>query len=209
MTGQLESLTPDIEVQNVCDEIGGAAERAYNLLLKRRKDAFAAAIEPLDAEKESLTREHGAIGEAARNLELLLPARAREAQRDADRLMLDGKHEEAAAKIAEAEEAAAAPEAMKERQREISARIEAIAGERKAIATRCFEAWYAELQHVIRASERGLFIELLDKTRDEMYTFQERHGLQGLIKDSHLSGLTADEHSVEWKAGQRWYEGRR
>ena len=213
MTEQLEQ---DTEFRNVCEQIGGTAEGAYELLIERREAALTAAIQPLDAEKETLIKEFRAIEEASADLAKILPTRAREAQREADRLLLEGKHEEAETKMQEAQEAANAPATMTERQREISSRLEAIDAERKVAAKRIFEQWYSELQQVIRASEHGLFIELLDKSRDEMYSFQERHGLGGtlqqpfgfLIKDFHLSGLTAAERSEEWTSGNRWYKGR-
>jgi hypothetical protein len=205
----------DTEIQDACEEISGTAEGAYDLLIERREAALAAAIKPKDAERESLLAEYGSIGEAAQSLELLLPAREREAQRQADALLLDGKPEEARAKIAEQREAEAAPATMKARQQAISARIEAIEEERKTIARRVFETWYGELQHVIRASEHGLFIELLDKSRDEMYAFQTRtnttspNGLTGgLFHSGHVVGLTANDRSQEWVSSQRWYASR-
>jgi len=205
------------EIEKIRAGISGTVEAAFDLLLERREAALAAALSPLDEEEKSLRKEYGEIGAAARNLELLLPAKAREAQRQADALLLEGKQEEAATKIAEAEEARTAPESMKERQGEITERLEAIAGERQVIAKHIFEPWYAELQHVIRAAEHGLFIELLDKAQDAMYAYQTRHELQGtledpygfLIKDFHLSGLTSRERSAEWASSQRWYGDRR
>ena len=137
--------------------------------------------------------------------------------READRLFVEGNLAEGEAKLAEAQQAAHGPEAMSERQREIRDRVEALDREKKAIAKTVFDAWYAELQHVIRASEHALFIELLDSSRDEMYAFQNRHGLTGtldkpydfLVKDHHIAGLTAPERSSEWQSGNRWYAGRR
>ena len=57
---------------------------------------------------------------------------------------------------------------------------------------------------------------MLDKSRDEMYAYQNRHGLQGtldhpysfLVKDSHLQNLTAHERSTEWNSASQWYGGR-
>jgi hypothetical protein len=165
----------------------------------------------LDAERENLAQESADIAQAAGNLELILPASERVAQHEADELLLAGKLEEAEAARREYEEARSAPGAMKERQRQITRRIEAIADEKKSIAKHVFETWFTDLQRVIRAAERGLFIELLDKAHDEMYAYQDRHGLQGssLLIGSLSTGLTADEHSVEWKSGQKWYSGRR
>ncbi len=204
------------EIEDIALEISGTLQAAFDLLIQRREAALASTFAPLDAEKESLAREYADIGEAAHSLELLLPATAREAQREADALLLAGKADEAEAKMKAAQEAANAPGTMKARQQAISARLEAIDAERKVVAKRVFEQWYGELQHIVRGSEHGLFIELLDKARNEMYAFQERHQLVGslaepygfLVKDHHLANLTAPERSAEWQSGQRWYKGR-
>ena len=216
MIEQLDSQIQDTEVQDVAEEIGGILQAAFDVLIHRREAAFATAIEPLDAEKESLTQEHVAIEEARVNLERLLPARSRVAQSEADALLLAGKHEAAQVKLAEAEEAANAPAAMTERQREISARIEAIEREKKTIARRIFESWYADVKHIIRAAEHGLFVTLLNGVEDSMIDFRTRTGTTspngltgGLFHSGHVVGLTANDRSPEWQAASRWYGGRR
>ena len=206
MNAQLE--TQDTEVTGMAEEIGGIMEAAFDVLIQRRDRQFAAAVEPLDAEEESLKDESASIQEARTNLEKLLPAKAREAQRAADALLLDGKREEAQAKIAEMEEATNAPAAMTGRQQEISARCEAIEQEKKAIARRIFESWYPDAQRVIRAAERGLLVILLDGVEDSMNDYQARTG-ETLIKLFHRTNLTAPERSPEWTAGNRWYGGGR
>jgi nucleoid-associated protein YgaU len=201
------------EIQDVAEEIGGTLAAAFEVLIQRRDTAYAAAIEPLDAEDQSLREEYVSLGDAARNLEKLLPATAREAQRAADALLLAGKADKAEVKLQEAQQADSAPEAMKERQREITARIEAIEAEKQAAARRIFSTCYAEAQSVVRAAERGLFCTLLDGLKASFYQFQERTGTGGtfdhpysfLVKDSHLQNLTAPERSEEWTAGSRWY----
>ena len=213
-----EELAQDhsAKIEDVAGEITYAAEGAYKFLLERREAALAAAIAPLHAERLALAVEYASIGEAAQNLEKLLPSTAREAQREADRLTVAGKHKEAQAKIKEAEEAASAPATMKARQQAISARIEAIADERQVIARRIFETWYAECQNVVRAAETGLFITLLDGLTASFYEYQERTGTGGtidrpfsfLVKVGYIIGLTADERSAEWNSGSRWYGGR-
>lgn len=205
---QLEQHVQDTEVQDMAEEIGGTLDAAFDLLIERRDRQYADAIEPLDAERDALEIEAASIGDARRNLELLLPAKAREAQRASDALMLAGKHEAAEAKLQEAEDAANAPSAMTDRQREISARCEAIEQEKKAIARRIFESWYPDVQRVIRAAEHGLLVTLLDGVEDSMNDFQARTG-GTLIKLFHTVGLTADERSPEWLAGNRWYGGGR
>jgi hypothetical protein len=213
MNAQLE--TQDTEVQDVAEEIGDILRGAFDTLIQRRDREYAAACAPLDAEKESLGAEHFALEEARVNLEHLLPAKAREAERAADVLLLAGKHEEATAKLAEAEEAANAPAALIERQREISARIEAIGAEKQAAARRIFACWYPDAQRIIRAAETGLFVTLLDGIEDSMGDFQARTGTTspngltgGLFHSGHLAGLTAPERSGEYRSAGRWYGGR-
>src|ERR1035437_1829500 len=64
-------------------------------LLQELRTTFAAATSGLNAEREGLEKESAAIQTAADELRLLLPAKAREAERAADVLLLDGKREEA------------------------------------------------------------------------------------------------------------------
>jgi DNA repair exonuclease SbcCD ATPase subunit len=210
MTQLLETI-PDDPIQEVCSEIADVIQGAYASLLEGREAQLADETAPLDAEREALSKEYIDIQTAAENLKALLPAQQREAQRQADAALLAGRLEEAEAQRQEYETARHAPEAMKERQREISARIEAIDHEKKIIARSVFDEWYVQLQTIIRASEHALFCDLLNKAHDELYVFQAIHGLEGspLLTANLSSGLTADEHSVEWKSGTSWYSGRR
>lgn len=197
-------------------EVASGAEAAFNLLAQGREAAFAAGVAALEAEAEVLTQESASIEEAAQNLELILPAKARLSQFEADQLTLAGKHEEARAKIKEAEAAARAPEEMRTRQAAITSRLETVDGERRAIARKIFDGWYSELLPLIRSYETALFIHLLESASDEMYSFQSKHDLGGtlsdpyggLVKDSHLTGLTAGERTREWTLGHHWYGGR-
>ena len=211
MNAQLE--TQDTEVTDMAEEVGDILQAAFDLLIERRDRQYADAIEPLDAERDALENESASIGEARRNLEQLLPAKAREAQRAADALLLAGKHEAATAKLTEAEDAANAPAAMAERQREISARIEAIEAEKQAAARRIFASWYEDCKAIIRPIEHGLFVVVLDGLQQSFYDFQTRTNTGGtlerphntLVKLSTLQNLTAPERSEEWTAGNRWY----
>ena len=212
MNAQLE--TQDTEVTDIAEEISDTLQAAFDLLIERRDRQYADAIEPLDEERDTLEEESASIGEARVNLERLLPAKAREAQRAADALLLAGKHEEAAAKLTEAEEAANAPEAMKERQREISARIEEIGAEKQTAARRIFASWHEDCKTVIRPVEHGLFVVLLDGLQKSFYDFQNLTNTAGdgvlntLFRLGHITDLTAGERSPEWNSGTRWYGGR-
>jgi len=207
-----------MEILEMAAAITDVFSDTFTALIERRDAAYNAEIVPLEAERQSLLRKYVAIEVTARNLEKLLPATERIAQADADALLLAGKADEAEVKLQEAQQAAHAPVAMNERQREIAERIEAIDIEKRSIAVRIFQEWYGECQHVIRSAERGLFTELLDGLESSLFAFQEqtntgpdsaRHQARGLFTQSHIAGLTADEHSAEWQAGQKWYGGRR
>ena len=207
---QFEELTnPEIADNDVI-------QGAYDSLLEGCGAQLADETAPLDEEEGALRQEQADIAEAAGNLENLLPAQQREAQRQADAALLAGRLEEAEAQRQEYETARHAPEAMKARQREITARLEAITDERQAIAKHVFGVWYSDLQRIIRASEHALFVGLLDTSKAEMYRFQDRHGLgatlerpfSGLVTDGSIAGLTAPDRSQEWESGHRWYSGR-
>src|SRR5271157_3509984 len=142
MIGQVESLT---------DRINSAFDDAMAALLELRDRQYADAIAPLEAERESLGREWAGISEAKRNLEAILPAKTREAQRAADALLLKGKRAAAESRLREAQAAQAAPAQMEERLVNLSARIESIRAEKRNIARSVFEKWFAEeAQPVIR-----------------------------------------------------------
>jgi seryl-tRNA synthetase len=195
------------QIEAIVTQMTTVFESAFATLIQRRDSQYAGEIVPLDAERQSLLKEHAAIGEAAKNLSLLLPARARQAQREADALLLDGKPEEAAAKIRESEEAKNAPARMNERQQEILTRIEGIEEQKKDLARRIFREWYPECQAVIRAGERGLFITLLDGLLESFRRF-ETTAKTPLVTQGHIVELTSPERSREWASGRSWYSGR-
>lgn len=217
MPEQLESLIPEPErrEQDIAEEITQTLRGAFDTLVRRRDAAYAAAIAPLDEERGSLTRDHAAIEEAARNLAELLPAKARVAQAEHDRLLLAGDREGAAAKLAEQKDAEAAPAMLGQRQQEIFNRIEAVGEEKRRIARNIFEAWYAQCQDVVRAAEHGLFITLLDGLKQSFFDFEQRTDTtaksvseRGLFTSGNLTDLTAPERSPEWVSSQAWYRGR-
>lgn len=201
------------EIEDIAEEISAMLQGAFDFLIQRRETALAAAFAPLDAEAERLRMEYGAIEEAAHSLELLLPATAREAQREADALLLAGKADEAEAKMKAAQEAANAPEAMRSRQQELAIRINTIEENKRDVAKRVFDTWYAECQSIVRSAERGLFIVLLDGLRDSFLDFESRacpprDVANQMVKSFHILDLTADAKSPEWNAASRWYTGR-
>jgi hypothetical protein len=217
MAEQLETAEQqeqDTEIQSVVAEITATLQAAFDILIQRRDSVYAAAIAPLEIERENLAKEYAAITEAGQSLAELLPAKARIAEAEHDRLLLAGDREGAAKRLAEQKEAEHAAEAMRARQQEIFSRIEAIREEKKGQARRIFANWYLDCQKVVRPVERGLFVVILDGLQKSFYDFQSStdtagDGVNTLFNIGHIAGLTSDERSEEWKAGQRWYRGRR
>jgi hypothetical protein len=215
MGNEVDSIQLDREIEEMCTLITGIFGETFTGLVARRDAAYKAAIVLLDSEKENLMREQGTIEATAGNLRELLPARARQALREADRLTLEGKHEEAASKLEEMRTAESAPHAMQQRQTDIAARIAAIDAEKRRLAKMIFQTWHAECRRVVRACENGFFLTLLDGLKESFFEFQARTdtgmdavGRGGLFNISHVANLTSDERSVEWQGGQRWYRGR-
>jgi len=206
----------DTLLQEMADRITNLFDQTFATLIERRDSRYASEIAPLDTEREALLREDEAIQEATANLAKTLPARARQASREADVLLLAGKNEEAEKKLAEAQEAERAPAAIAAQRGEISARVAVLDEEKRAIARRIFGEWYSDVQHVIRPAEHGLFIVLLDGFQSSFSEFQNQTATgpdawgrtPGLFNQSHISGLAAAEQSAEGQAGRRWYGGR-
>jgi len=213
MNAQLEEQ--DTEVQDLAAEIGSILQSAFNTLIERRDRRYEAAIEPLDAERDTLEQESASIKEARADLERLAPAKAREAQRAADVLLLAGKDEEAEAKLAEGAAAADAPKALEQRRMAIEARIAEIDSEKQAAARRIFRTWHEDCKTIIRPIEHGLFVVILDGVQQSFFDFQTLTNTGGdgvlntLFRLGDITDLTAGERSPEWTSGSRWYGGRR
>ena len=136
-------------------------------------------------------------------------------QYEADQFTLAGEAEKAEAKLTEQREAENAPAAMRQRQQEISNRIDAIEEEKRAAAIRVFNRVYREGQAIVRASEHGLFITLLNGLRAYFIEFENRtcparsvREVNLMVRGSHIEGLTAEERSDLWVVGNRWYAAR-
>jgi len=124
--------------------------------LQELRSTYAEAVSALESERVTLENESQAILKAADHLRLLLPAKAREAQRAADVLLLAGKGDEAQAKIAEQQEAERAPAEMEQRRLAIADRISAIDDEKRTIARKVFREWFPGLRLVLLAEQRAL-----------------------------------------------------
>jgi chromosome segregation ATPase len=200
----------------LAESMGGAIttlfETTLSQLIALRDARYANAIEELDHESEALSREYGELQTAIHDIETILPSEERLLQHQVDELLHSGKKQDAANKLAELKEFKHKPVAMRERQSEIHARLDEIKAEKRDIAKQVFANWYAKVQPVIRASERGLFITLLEGLSKDFYQFQERVGMvtlnnreRPLLTQNHFSNLTADGRSAEWAAGHKWY----
>jgi hypothetical protein len=204
----------DPKIEDLVTRIENLFRETYAVLALRPTAAYAEQTAALDGERQRLQEEDAALQEAARNLADILPAKARVAQAEHDRLLLAGDRKGAAEKLSEQKQAEEAPARMTARQREIAGRIVEIDGEKRAIAMRIFEGWHGECRQIVGACEKGFF-GLLDALRQSFLDFERptytEPGMpaQGFVKEHHLSNLTAPENSVEWGIARQWYGGRR
>lgn len=203
---ELTTQTEDSAVAEMAEQITNLFEETFNSLISQRDSELNAGLAPLDAERARLIDEQAQLDATAERLELLLPARERESSREANRLLLSGDAEGAAAKLREAETAREAPKAMRTRMEAINERYLDIDVEKRAVARDVYKRWFAKLPTVIRAAEHGLFIDLLDGIRADAYDFQDRH--RSATVDTFgtmFTSLTAPERSDEWRVSQKWY----
>ena len=125
-------------------------------LLQQLRDSYTTATAKLASERAELEEESQGILKKANDLRIPLPAQAREAQRQADKLLLAGKPEEAAAKYALQRQAESAPGKLEDRRRTIAVRIGEIAREKEAIARRVYDQWYPGLHAALVAEQTAM-----------------------------------------------------
>ena len=94
--------------------------RAFAALVERKDEQYREAVAPLDTERESLVQEADRIQQTLRELQALLPARARLAQFEADQLLVQGENAQAQEKLSELEELKAEAAKLEERRNEIA-----------------------------------------------------------------------------------------
>jgi hypothetical protein len=185
-----------------------------NDLLQQLRDSYTAAVAKLEKERADLEEESQGILKKANELRIPLPAQAREAQRQADKLLLAGKPEEAAAKYALQQQAERAPAVMEQRCRTIAVRCDQIASEKEAIARRCFAEWYPRLRAALVAEQTAM-CDALDSAWVGIQRFAGAHGIDGIggVLTSDMPGdLTARERGEEKPIFGRlvdWFGGRR
>jgi hypothetical protein len=213
MTTQSEIMMTqqqDTFIDDTAEFFSQQFEAAFDALIERRDDAYASAIATLDDEIQSLAVEYNAINDAARGAEELLPAREQVSHNEANVLLLEGKTEEARVKQTEAEQAAAAPGMMRDRQRAIQARVEEIKEEKEAVARRVVEEWLGECGKVTMACEHGFLVVLLDGLKQSLAAFKQRTGTASYdarFQGIGLRDLTADGDSEAWRSSRFWYKG--
>ncbi|MGA2833683.1 MAG: hypothetical protein ABSE55_11495 [Terracidiphilus sp.] len=183
-------------------------------LLQQLHTTLAGAVAKLEAERAALEADSQGILKTANELRLPLPAAAREAQRQADKLLLAGKPEEAAAKYAKQRQAESAPGKLEDRRRTIAVRIIEIASEKEAIARRCFAEWYPRLRAALVAEQLAM-VDALDAAWTGIVRFSGETGtggIGGVIKASMENDLTARDQGDERAIYGRlvdWFGGRR
>ncbi len=168
--------------------------------LQKLHATYVAAVSGLESERAALEQESAAILKAADELKLLLPAKAREAERAADALLLAGKHEEAKAKIAEQQQAEAAPAEMEQRRSAIAVRVVEIDGEKRTIARRVFQEWFPSFREPLVEAQRELCTALDNAWADIQRFAQETEtgGLpRPLVTENTRLDLTARERGEE------------
>jgi hypothetical protein len=168
----------------------------------------------LASERAELEAESQGILETANDLKQKLPAAAREAERQADKLLLAGKPEEAAAKYEKQKQAESAPGKLEDRRRAIVVRCDQIEAAREAIARRCFAEWYPKLRAALVAEQLAM-CDALDAAWASIVRFSGETGtggVGGILKASMENDLTARDHGEEKPIFQRlveWFGGRR
>jgi hypothetical protein len=169
-------------------------------LLQELRTTYTGAVSTLDKERLDIERESQGIQKAADELRLLLPAKARVAERAADDLLLKGKHEEAEAKRAEQAQSERAPAEMEQRRRAIADRIGEIEAEKLVIARKVFEKWFPGLRAPLVADQLAM-VDALDSAWDGIQRWAAETGahatLRPLITENLRKDLVAREHGEE------------
>jgi hypothetical protein len=183
-------------------------------LLQQLRDSYTTATAKLASERAELEEESQGILKKANDLRIPLPAQAREAQRQADKLLLAGKPEEAAAKYALQRQAESAPGKLEDRRRTIAVRCGQIAAEEEAIARRVYDQWYPGL-HAALVAEQLSMCDALDAAWTGIVRYAGETGtggIGGIIKANLENDMTARDHGEEKPLYGRlvsWFGGRR
>ena len=182
-------------------------------MLLELRTTFAAATLALDTERAKLEAESQGILKQANDLKQKLAAQGREAERQADKLLLAGKPAESAAKYALQRLAESAPGKLEDRRRTIAVRCGQIAAEEEAIARRVYDQWYPGL-HATLVAEQTAMCDALDSAWGGIQRYAGETGIGGIggiIKANSENDLTARDHGEEKPIYGRlvdWFGGR-
>lgn len=169
--------------------------------LSRKKDAsYAAACAPLDEELSQLAGESGDIQARSQAVLERLASAERVKRFEADRLVMEGKIAEAAAKLRELEEIETAPAKIEARRREIAEHCEQIEGEKRTARRRAAEEFRDGCFALIRGSETALST-ALNETMESLNQLETQTG-KTLYR---IPELTAGERTAEWFTLHRHY----
>ena len=196
---ELASMSAD----EMASEIVDLTSQSLDALNARREMAYAEACAPLDEELATLAVESDEIQAQAQALIERMASAERVKQYEYDQLVVQGKNEEAQAKLAELEEIRAVPGKIEERRTEIAKRVAELEDEKKAELRRVAVDFREASIKLIRGSETGL-ADLLDRTRAILNNLETELGAV-LYQPGQQ---TADERSDEWNTLRRAYGGR-
>ena len=183
-------------------------------MLLELRTTFAAATLALDTERANLEAESQGILKQANDLKQKLAAQGREAERQADKLLLAGKPAESAAKYALQRLAESAPGKLEDRRRTIAVRCGQIAAEEEAIARRVYDQWYPGL-HAALVAEQLSMCDALDAAWTGIVRYAGETGtggIGGIIKANLENDMTARDQGPERAIYGRlvaWFGGRR
>jgi hypothetical protein len=188
-----------------------------NALLLELRATYTAAVAKLEEERADLYKESSEIRAASNgtnDVTKYLAAKAREAERESDRLLLAGEPEQAQAKREEQERAERAPLELETRLSAISAQCDKIFSEEEAVARRAFAEWHLRLRAELLRDQLDS-VTALDKARDGIARWAGEHGLAaqpgGILTSGWEDDLTARDRGPERPLFERlriWFGGR-
>jgi ribosomal protein L34 len=190
----------DMTAEEMAQRERDFSREAFAVLNERREKGYAAARWPLDKELTALAGESAEIETRSQGFIERMASAERVKRFEADQLLIQGKDGEAQAKLAELEEAKAAPAKIEERRREIEERVGQIEAAKRTALRRAAEDFKWASITLIRANETALAT-TLDGVRDALNTLEAQLGVS-LYQPAEL---TAPEKSAEWFTLNRLY----
>lgn len=195
-----------VEVTALAGDITKLFDSALKQVTSLLNERYARETKAMDEELQVLGREHAELGESIDGLKALLPSQERTTQREIDELLLSGSltaSADAAEKLRELRALQSKPVVMRQRQKEISTRSEAIRAEKRRVAGAVVENWIVRVKPLVRAGEHSLLVTLLNGIEGSLNSFRDATGIK--IHPGYMLELTSDAKSAEYQAGCRWY----